>query len=101
MNMGNLAAIDMASTETSIEQQLAWHLRANHYPPVPVEMVQPCIEAIGITLQVQWGDANFNDPVDLPDGVTWRGQTTCPANALVDSFHLDAWVDALNEDEGE
>ncbi len=28
----------------------------------------------------------------IPEGITWRGQTSCPASAIVDAHHLDAWL---------
>jgi hypothetical protein len=71
----------------SLENAIAIHLQANHYPPVPRSMVQPCIDAI---------DAyNINDPsalIELPDGITWRGNTHAPAHAIIEAHHLDAWL---------
>ena len=43
--MGYTTAVGLAE-ELSLEAGLAYHLQANHYPPVPVAMVQPCIDAI-------------------------------------------------------
>lgn len=91
--MGYITALDIANTNTSLEEQITWHLQSNHYPPVPTTMVQPCIEAI---------DAYFEDNLDaeitLPDGVYYRGRPTAPARAIIIQHHLDAWLTS-EEDE--
>lgn len=97
--MGYLSALDMANTDSTLEQQITWHLRANCYPPVPLVMVGACIEAIGIVQAAQWGDCDLDEPVPLPDGVTYRGNTEAPAIALVNNYRLDAWIKPAGEDE--
>ncbi len=52
--MGHLSAVGMADAAPSLEIALEWHLTHNHYPPVPVSMVGPCVEAI---------DAYPGDPI--------------------------------------
>jgi len=48
-----------------IESQIGIHLRSNHYPPVPLSMVQPCIEAIDAV-----NDAGlWNLEIPLPEGI--------------------------------
>jgi len=44
--MGYGMAQDLSQATISIQQQMAIHLTSNHYPPVPMSMVQPCIDAI-------------------------------------------------------
>ena len=94
--MGSLQAQEFAAlTEQGaipLEQSIRWHLRANHYPPVPESMVAPCIEAIQIVESSQWGDTDQSDPVTLPDGISWRGQDTAPAWAIVESHHLESFI---------
>lgn len=94
--MGSLQAQEFAAlTEEgtiSLEQSLTWHLRANHYPPVPASMVAPCIQAIEIANASQWKDADLNDRVDLPAGILWRGEDTAPAWAIIESHHLDSFI---------
>jgi hypothetical protein len=86
--MGLNLATDLA-TDPGIARELAItiQLRNNHYPPVPVSMVTPCIQAI---------DACNSDEADLlielPEGVLWRGKVTAPAHAIVESHHLWPWV---------
>jgi hypothetical protein len=87
--MGSNLAYDLASDELGInlERGLAIHLQSNHYPPVPVAMVQPCIDAIDA-----YYEEDYNREINLPEGISWRGQTSCPASAIVDAHHLDAWL---------
>lgn len=99
--MGALQAMEMAEM-LSIEDAIAWHLRGNHYPPVPLSMVEPCIEAIHAC-----NDGDYDRLIQLPiDGVdrngepfqiTWRGQDSAPAHALVEGHHLHAWIELDEE----
>jgi hypothetical protein len=82
--MGSVTAIGLADSVLDLETQLAYHLQGNHYPPVPLSMVQPCIEAIDA-----YYDEDYRREIDLPQGVLWRGQVTAPASAIVEQHHLD------------
>lgn len=86
--MGYNTAIGIAESEITYEQQIAWHLQGNHYPPVPTSMVQPCIEAI----DAYWAD-DFDLEIKMPEGVLYKGQTTAPAWAIVEQHHLNAWCE--------
>lgn len=91
--MGALQAQEMANSNLTLEQQLDWHLRGNHYPPIPSSMIQPCIEAI----DCYWED-DLDREIDLPEGVLYRGKTKAPAREIIINHHLDAWcVDAEDE----
>lgn len=94
--MGAIQAQEFAALtnagEVSLEQSLTWHLRANHYPPVPLSMIDACVQAIDTVQRSQWGDASSDDLIPLPDGVLWRGQDSAPAWAIVESHHLDAFI---------
>lgn len=99
--MGSLQAAEMAEAMT-IEDGLAWHLRSNHYPPVPLSMVEPCIEAI-----YACNDGDYERLIQLPiDGldrngepfqITWRGSDKAPAYAIVEGHHLNAWIELDEE----
>ena len=54
--MGSVTAIGLADSVLDLETQLAYHLQGNHYPPVPLSMVQPCIDAI------EQATYNLSDP---------------------------------------
>jgi hypothetical protein len=84
--MGNNTALDLAS-EFDLEQGIAYHLRGNHYPPVPLSMVQPCIEAIDA-----WWEEDSDRLIEMPEGVSYRGEKFAPAHAIIDQHHLHAWL---------
>ena len=88
--MGNTFANDLASEDfgLSLEKQISIHLTSNHYPPVPSFMVPVCIQAISLANDGEW-DAR----IDLPEGVSWRGETSAPVSAIVEQHHLSAWID--------
>ena len=84
--MGNALSQDLAENVIDIRQSIAIQLRSNHYPPVPLTMVEPCIEAI---YAVSEGDTHKS--IQLPEGISWRGYPTAPAYAIVEGHHLGAW----------
>lgn len=94
--VGSLQAQEFAALteagDITLEQSLTWHLRSNHYPPVPVSMIESCIQAINIVEQSQWGDASQDDRVTLPEGIFWRGENSAPAWAIVESHHLESFI---------
>jgi hypothetical protein len=88
--MGSNFANDLANNdllELDLERQIGIHLTGNHYPPVPLSMVQPCIDAIDA-----YYDEDYSREIALPEGVLWRGQVTAPADAIIDQHHLSAWL---------
>ncbi len=85
--MGSVTALGIQDSVLDLETQLAYHLQGNHYPPVPLSMVQPCIDAIDA-----YYDEDYSRLIDLPKDISWRGQTSAPASAIVDAHHLDAWL---------
>lgn len=90
--MGHMTSLDLVENVVDIRQSIAIQLRSNHYPPVPLSMVEPCIEAI---YAVQEGDTHKS--IDLPEGVTWRGYPTAPAYAIVEGHHLEPWLSQEEE----
>lgn len=89
--MGNVAAMGMAAAIgeglTSLEHALAWHLTVNHFPPIPRECVATALEAIDRADAGEWSER-----IELPPGITYREQTSAPVSAIVDAWHLDAFV---------
>ena len=84
--MGYNTALDL-SESLDLEMALSIHLQSNHYPPVPLSMVEPCIEAIDA-----YYDEDYNKLIEMPEGVFYRGDTFAPAHAIVSQHHLDAWL---------
>ena len=92
--MGTNTAIDLATNiDISLEQAIGYHLQGNHYPPVPLSMVAPCIEALDAAREM---DAMRQ--IEMPEGITYKGKTHAPAWAIIEQHHLDAW---LPQDEDE
>ena len=89
--MGSNFATELADNdlfpELDLETAIGIHLQANHYPPVPRSMIQPCIDAIDA-----YHDEDYQRPIDLPAPITWRDKNQAPASAIVDAHHLDAWL---------
>lgn len=92
--MGANFAHDLANEDfgLSLEQAVSIHLTANHYPPVPSFMVPVAVKAIEHANGGEWDGV-----LDLPEGVSWRGETSAPVDAIIEAFHLDAFV--LDDDE--
>lgn len=91
--MGYNTALDL-SNELDLEVALGYHLQGNHYPPVPLSMVQPCIEAIDA-----YYEDDYNKLIEMPEGVSYKGNTHAPAWAIIEQHHLDAWLPQEDYDE--
>ena len=89
--MGSITAIGLADSVLDLETQLLYHLKGNHYPPVPAEMVQPCIDAIDA-----YYDEDFDREINMPKvndfQITYKGSITAPAWAIVEQHHLEFWL---------
>ena len=92
--MGRNLAVDLASNpDLTLEISLSYHLTGNHYPPVPLSMVDPCIAAINAAKAREWSKL-----IDLPAGVKWRGKDQAPVSALIEGHHLECFIDGGDED---
>jgi hypothetical protein len=89
--MGNNFATELADNdlfpELDLEMAISIHLQSNHYPPVPLSMVEPCIEAIDA-----YYEDNYDKMIEMPEGVSYKGNTHAPAWAIIEQHHLDAWL---------
>lgn len=94
--MGKLTELMIANTDLSLDRKVAWHLQGNHYPPIPLVMVEVCVEAIGLarlgyyTAEVKLPLGESKDGV--PFQITWHGQDTAPVSAIVEAHHLDGFI---------
>jgi hypothetical protein len=91
--MGSVTAIGLAESELDLEKQLAYHLQGNHYPPVPLSMVQPCIDAIDAAY-----DEDYDREIAMPEGVSYKGSNVAPAWAIIEQHHLDWFITPVDED---
>ena len=95
--MGSNTAIDLATNlDITLEQAIGYHLQGNHYPPVPLSMVQPCIEAIDA-----YYDEDYDRFIAMPEGVFYKGMSHAPASAIIEQHHLDFWLPQDDEHYGE
>jgi hypothetical protein len=89
--MGSVTALGIQDTVLDLETQILYHLKGNHYPPVPAEMVAPCIDAIDA-----YYDEDYDRMIALPKvgdfQIRWRGEVEAPARAIVDQHHLSFWL---------
>jgi len=86
--MGSNFATDLATMpDLDLESAIGMHLQGNHYPPVPLSMVQPCIDAIDAI----WED-DYNQLIPMPEGVSYKGSDHAPAWAIAEQHHLDVWL---------
>jgi hypothetical protein len=92
--MGSNMAYDLVESVIDINQSIAIHLTNNHYPPVPMSMVQPCIDAI-----YAYDEEEYDKLIELPNGVMWRGLNSAPAHAIVEGHHLQAWLSSEGDEE--
>jgi len=65
----------------SLETALAWHLQANHYPPVHPVFVDAALKAIEAA---QFGE--YDNAVELPNG------KILTAGQIVEGLHLEAFL---------
>jgi len=89
--MGSNFATELADNELldiDLEMAISIHLQSNHYPPVPLSMVEPCIDAINA-----YHDEDYNRLIELPAPITWRDQKHAPASAIIEAHHLEAWCE--------
>ena len=91
--MGSVTAIGLADSVLDLETQLAYHLQGNHYPPVPLSMVQPCIDAIDAFYDEDW-----DREIAMPEGVSYKGSNVAPAWAIIEQHHLDWFITPVDED---
>lgn len=85
--MGAMRAMDIAEN-FDLEEGIKMHLRTNHYPAVPIEMVPTCLEAIdAVNTESDWDKL-----ISLPTGTTYKGLTQAPASAIIEQHHLEFWI---------
>ena len=95
--MGSITAIGIKDSVLDLETQLLYHLKGNHYPPVPAEMVKPCIEAIDA-----YYDEDYSRMIEMPMvgdfQILYRGMTHAPASAIVSQHHLEWFINPVDEE---
>ena len=86
-----MTALGIQDEILDLETQILYHLKGNHYPPVPAEMVTPCIEAIDA-----YYDEDYQRMIDMPMvgdfQILYRGELQAPASAIIEQHHLQFWL---------
>jgi len=86
--MGSMHAEEYASMKgKNKDMGLLAHLQSNLYPSVPASMLGPSKRAISAVNR-----GKHDSKIKLPDGITWRGQKSAPAHAIVEGHRLHAWI---------
>ena len=89
--MGSMTALGIQDEILDLETQILYHLKGNHYPPVPAEMVKPCIDAIDA-----YYEEDYDRMIDMPMvgdfQILYRGDTQAPARAIIEQHHLEFWL---------
>lgn len=86
--MGRMTADALTELNISLQQQIEIHLRGNFYPPVPLSMVQPCLDAIEA-----YYDENSDKEIAMPKGISYKGSNVAPAWAIIEEHRLDSWLE--------
>jgi hypothetical protein len=85
-NMGRMSLEGMLEV-ADYDTALRWHLTNNHYPPVPLSMLEACKSAIEAC-----NDDDSQREIELPGGVSWRGRESAPAWAIIEGHHLESFI---------
>jgi len=95
--MGYSTAVGFASTDTTLEEQLAMHFAGNCYPRIPKYMIPVGVEAIHNVVEAEiTRDYDLLDkPINLPEEVTFRGEDTVSSIDAVEKLFLGAFVDGM------
>lgn len=92
--MGYTTALGIADSDMSLESKVSWHFQSNCYPPVPQFMVPIAVEAVMLAVEGNWDEV-----LELPEGVSYRDQSEVSVGAIVNSLHLDAFVDVMTQED--
>jgi len=94
--MGSVTALGIKEMVLDLETQILYHLKANHYPPVPAEMVTACIDAIDA-----YYDEDYDRMIDMPKvgdfQILYKNSTQAPAHAIVEQHHLEVFIESVED----
>ena len=71
---------------------VAYHLQNNLHPPVPLAMVETCIEAIEHANKEEWDSL-----ITLPEGIKYKGENTATVETIVDGHYLQDFIKTARE----
>lgn len=71
-----------------LDQALTIHLQSNNYPPLPLSLLPTCHQVIDLA-----NNGEFDGEVELPAGITYKGNSRAPVRECIQAWHLDAFID--------
>ena len=80
--------------DIELEDMVSMHFQSNCYPPIPQFMVQSAVAAI-----VACNQGDYNEVIQLPHGVTYRGSEFVDAATFVEQHRLEGFVEWDYEEE--
>lgn len=93
--MGRMQTLEMGHFADNLDQALRWHLRSNHYPPLPMDLLPVAKKAIEIA----------NEAIATEDEDLWQTLIYVPTadkklsiSRIIEGMHLDSFLDAVQED---
>lgn len=92
--MGLTTALEIESRDIPLEEKVHFHLMTNIFPRPPFSMVEVALKAIYTYLE----DKPYGI-IELPEGVTFRGDTKTDAVAIIDAYHLEVFIPSDDEED--
>jgi hypothetical protein len=71
-----------------LKNEIANHLQNTNYPPVTLDLIDSCIEAIRLAEDKKWDHL-----VKLPDSVKFNGAEYATVNDIIAGQRLEKWLD--------
>ena len=89
--MGNQTAQSLRNSvdegTCDIDTALRIHFNFNHYPPLPLSLLPVAKKAIQLA-----GNEQYDELIDLPEGITWKRRNKASVYACVNAWHLDCFL---------
>jgi len=89
--MGQRRAAEMAQAVKDnwidLGTALHWHLRFNHYPPMPIALINVAVTAIE-----RANVEDYDSEIDLPQDVMFLGKTSVSVCEAINSMQLDCFI---------
>lgn len=93
--MGRLQALEMGRHAPDLDAALRWHLGSNHFPPIPLDNLEPAKKAIEIA----------NRAIAEDDPELWDHLIHIPTagreltvSRIIEGMLLDSFLDAVQHD---
>ena len=107
--MGSMVAAGMADeVQQGLDLSVALHhhLRYNHYPPLPDSMMDVAEQAIELVAgtfdEFEVFDREpWDEEIDMPEGILFRGNATITAAEAIEAMHLDCFLVPNTEEDDE